>query len=232
MADGDIFGDLELVFTSTATGRTFLDLQNDALHDDFDPNKYRARVKVLLNEALTRVCRRVYGLQRRATNNIDVLAGINSYTLPNDFVRLVSLHDPALHPGALDEVDVEDIDDEPTATGAPAVFAIDAQNLVIWPTPANNSTLTLRYWATAPPLINDGDIPAIPNDYVDLLPTYTRAKLYRLEDDPQMHDALMAQFTSELTDAKADLQQTSLHRPRQVPSMWRPGARPRFVRPT
>lgn len=215
----------------TVTAQTFLELQDAALHDDFDATKYRARVKVLLNEALARVGRRVYGLQRRSTASVSAFAGTSSYALPTDFVRAISLRDPALHPGTLDEVDPEWIDDQSTGRNTPLGYAIDGQSLVLWPTPTTATTFTLRYWATPAALAADGDVPAIPADYVDLLVTYARGKLYRLEDDVAMHDALMGQFDAGVFEAKADLQLTSLRRVRQIPGMWDRTARPAFRRP-
>lgn len=215
----------------TVANQTYLNLQDAALHDDFDPVKYRARAKILLNEALARVGRKVYSLQRRSTATVTLSAGTTSYALPADFARLVSLRDATKHPGTLEEIDPTELDDLDASTGTPAAFAVDGQNLSLWPTPSAGGSLTLRYWATPAGMSADGDIPAMAADYVDVLVTYTRAKLFRLEDDVAMHDALMSDFNAQIAEMRSDLQLTSLRRVRQVPRMWSGRGRPRFAKP-
>jgi hypothetical protein len=215
----------------TVAAQTFLELQDAALHDDFDPTKYRARAKTAINEALGRIGRRIYSLQRRSTTTVAVSAGTASYALPADLLRVVSLRDAAKHPGELEEADPRWIDDQSASSGTPMAFAVDGSQLTLWPTPTTAVTLTLRYWGTPATLSADGDIPAIPGDYADLLVTYARAKLFLLEDDKQMHDAMIIDFNAGVIEARADLQLTSLRRPRQIPSMWQRTASPRFAKP-
>jgi hypothetical protein len=216
----------------TVAPRNLDALTAEALHDDFDTAKYTARAQQALNEALGRVGRRVDSLQRRATATISVVGATDTYTLPADFVRLVSLRDAGQRRVLTETLNTE-IDELPASHGVPAYYAVDGSSLLLWPTPVSTETLTLRYWATPAAMAAGTDVPAIPADYVDLLVTYTRSKLFRWEDDKQMADGLMADFERDLGIARTDLQNTSRTTGRRTPGMYAGmgNASPNFTRP-
>lgn len=214
----------------TVAPRNFAALTTEALHDDFAAAKYQSRAQQALNEALGRVGRRVDSLQRRTAATVAVVGGTDTYALPADFVRLVSLRDASKR-YVLEEVDATVIDTQPAATGSPTLYAVDGSSLLIWPTPSAAVTLTLRYWATPAVMDDDADIPAIPSDYVDLLVTYARSKLFRWEDDKQMADQLLADFERDLGLARSDLQAPSRAIRKRTPSMYDTCGSPRFARP-
>lgn len=214
--------------------RTFLDLQNEALHDDFDPNKYRARVKQWLNEARAKVSRRVDSPASRGTQLLVLVAGTASYTLPDDWIETVSLVDRTGSDNApIDEVTTADLDTLPDATGRPYYFASDSNAIVLYPTPDQAGyELHLRYVRNTTELSGDGDeLPAWMEDYADLLVTYARSKLFRAEDDKAMSDSLRNDFELELGQMRADVQRPS-RRVKRTAGMFRAGrALPSFRRP-
>jgi hypothetical protein len=114
--------------------RTYLDLQNEALGNDFDPATYRARAKQWLSEAVHRVARRARVRTWRASYAFPIVAGSASYLLPSDFVRLQTIRNTA-DAADLVEVDVDDIDNMPTSSGRPTAFVQDAMSVVFYPTP-------------------------------------------------------------------------------------------------
>lgn len=208
----------------------FGELQTAALHDDFDPTKYRQRCKDALNEAVGRVTRRVKMLQREAVGNVAVVAGQAAYNVPADFLRLRSLRSATLR-RELVEIGVRDIDGAPAAVGVPCEFAIDGLTLMLYPTPAAAGNLTLRYWSRPALMAADGDDPGIPSDYADALVSYARSRLFRWEDDRQQADAYMGDFNAAIAEMLVDLQSPSATRRQQVRGMWQNEPSPRFIRP-
>lgn len=225
---------MPIILDTLADGRTFLELQNEALSDDFDPSKYRDLVKVWINEALRKVARRVKSLQHDATQSITTAAGIAAYTLDNDVTRIRWVVDTELRL-ELDEVTLRDFDGLSSASGRPTLFALSSAGFVLWPTPDGVYDIDARYWAAAIALVNDEDTPAsfgLTDDYVDLLPTYARARLFRAEDDFEAAATYMAEFEAGLTRAKSDLERPSSAGRRQVPGMFAGRRGPSFQRPS
>lgn len=210
---------------------SFVELQDEALHDDFDPTKYRPKVKRYLNEAAGRIRRRLRLPEAEEVHELTLVAGTATYALPADQIRLASVHlsDPYVE---LEEADSDDINPAATGAGQPSRFAVRGNTLIVSPVPSASGTLLLQHWSRGTRMVADGDMPGIPEDYEDLLVTYTRARLLRAEDDFEAAGVYMAEFKTELAEARADLQRRTRNRARQVPGTWarRPGG-PRFVRP-
>jgi hypothetical protein len=213
--------------------RTYLDLQNEALGNDFDPATYRARAKQWLSEAVHRVARRARVRTWRASYAFPIVAGSASYLLPSDFVRLQTIRNTA-DAADLVEVDVDDIDNMPASSGQPTMFAQDGLNVVFYPTPDRVYPVTGRYErsGTFGQDTDTTDTVGFPDDYADLLVTYARSRLFRAEDDFEAAGVYMGEFEAQVLAMKGDLQLLTRGRPKQVPSMFerRPGP-PRFSRP-
>lgn len=208
---------------------TFLELQDEALHDDFSATKYRALVKRWINQALHRIARRMKMRDLEAAQSIATVAGTSFYALNSDAVRVRSLHFVG-DPESLTQVDLRDVDDSPAATGRPTDYAFNGSGITLYPSPDGAYTLELRYWRNALSLSNDGDVVDIPADYEDLLVTFARAKLFRAEDDGDMYAFYMSQFESELQQMRADVQNRG-GQVKRTPNMWQGIPTPRFVRP-
>jgi hypothetical protein len=213
--------------------RTFLQLQQQALGVDFDPAAYQALVKEWINEAVHRVARRAKLRTTRKTFSPTLVAGTGAYSLPSDFVRLLSLRNTT-DAADLQEVDVDDIDNMPAGSSKPSIFAQDGQQLVLYPTPDRAYALTLRYEGNLS-FVNDTDTTdtvGFPDDYADLLVTYARSRLFRAEDDFEAAGQYMGEFNAGVAELKGDLQLLTRGRPKQVPSMFdRRPAGPRFQVP-
>lgn len=220
-----------LIDGTSGDGLTFLELQDEALGDDFAASKYRVRVKRWLNEALAKIRRGVDVEDAEVVEQIALVAGVPEYTLPSQRARIGSVHrsDPWTE---LVQVGWDDIDPDNVSSGTPDRFATLGETLMVYPTPDTDGVLTVRLWERADQMDDDGDFPAVPADYQDLLVTYARSRLYRAEEDLEMARALMDEFRGGLGEAKGELQFASKARRRQVPGMWQRSTGPSFVRPS
>jgi hypothetical protein len=211
--------------------RTFLQLQDEALGDDFDATKYRTSVKRWLNEALWKFGRRVRVPQLHTTTTINTVAATATYALPTDLGRVLSLRNTADR-DPLTEVSIDDLDDLPAASGKPVRFAIYANQIILHPTPDRVYPLELRDQRDGTELAADGDAPQLPDVYADALVSYARARLFRAEEDYQAAAGYMSDFNQAITDARVDLHGRDRARRRQVPGMFSGGsAGPQFTRP-
>lgn len=209
----------------------FGELQAEALHDDFDANKYRARVQRWLNVAQARIARRMKLPEREGTQAIATVAGTAFYALDTGIVRIRSLHFVG-EPAELVQVDLRDIDDAPVSSARPTDYALNGAGITLYPTPDRVYNLELRHWSNAIKMVQDIDVPSVHEDYQDLMVTFARAYLFRAEDDGEMYAFYMSQFEDELARMRADVQDRG-GRVKRTPNMSaiRPAA-PQFVRPS
>lgn len=205
----------------SSTDLTFLELQDEALHDDFNKLKYRERVKGFLNDWLGELYRttRLASADQEAT--VSFTAGNKSAPLPVTALRVQSLRHATTNPDLpLGEVDQDRFDRLSDSTGTrPLLYVLRAGNIDVWPTPAEGLDLQLRFRGDAADMVADGDKPAIPNDYRRILVYHARSELFALEDDPQMADFWMSKRDGKTKALREDLQRRS-GRPRRQPSMW------------
>jgi hypothetical protein len=212
-------------------GRTYLDLQNDALGDDFDAGKYRVSVKQWINDALQDIARVAHIPGLEATWSPDILAGEASYELPSDKIRLLSAFGDDSRP--LGEVAIEDIDTTPAGSGRPVEFAQSGGNVVFYPAPDQAYTVTFRYLTSLAALTADIDAASleIPDAYADMVVAFVRSRLFRKEDDVQMSQFWRSEYERDLLRLKADVQRRSRSRVRQIPGPYGRPSYPRFQRP-
>lgn len=223
---------MPIIVDPGGSGRTFLDLQDEVLHDNFSPTKYRTLAKRFINEAQRRIFRRLRIPAGEETLPMFTAAGEVTLDLDEDVARVNSLRIPADR-NPLTNVDIKEIDAAPAASGKPDSYAVVGNKLFFYPTPNMEYELELRYQSRPPTLVDDDDYPALDDDYRDLLVTYARAKLFRLEDDVEMFNAWMADFETGVVRLKADSGRRDRSRKRQVPGMFASDAsRPTFVRPS
>lgn len=219
-----------IIIDIPADGATFLELQNQVLHDDFNPTKYRDLVKGWLNEALHRIYRTTNLADADNEQSITLTAGTATYALPSRSVRIESLR--TAEGAALSEVPIHDIDMRGTATGEPSLYALVGDGIHLHPTPqTSGGVLWLRYRYNAADMVDDEDVPALDPDYRHLLVEYARSRAFRLEDDPQMAAYWFGEWQRDLQELRADLQRRSTGRIRQIPGMWGRPSRPTFQRP-
>lgn len=209
--------------------RTLSDLVNEVLAYGFDGNIYRPRVQSWINEALHRVARKVRLAGHETSFAVNTINGTASYALPTDFVRLLTLRNTTDHQD-LDWVSIDELDNSRAAVAKPTQFALYGNSLQVYPTPNGVYALSMRYLADTINLVADADVPAMPDDWVDVLVSYALSRAYRSEDDAQQSAFYWNEFVRDFRDLRADLQQ-----PRdgvaRVPSMWAGPRSVGFVRP-
>ena len=210
--------------------RTFLELQNEALHDDFSQTKYRALCKRYLNEAQRRIFRRARVPEGESTHVIVTVPGDPDVDEAVDLVRMSSLRNttdaiPLIHRS------VDELDELGASAGKPTHYAQVGRRLVFWPTPDAAYNLEGRTQVTATEMVADDDFPQLVDDYCDLLVTWARSRLYRLEDDEEMSRALKEDFEIEFGQLRAEINRRRRGGRRQVPGAFAQIASPRFARP-
>lgn len=219
-----------IIITSTADGFTFLELQDQALHDDFAPTKYRDTAKRYLNEAQHRIFRTTRLAAGDQTADVNIGPTVTDYDLPARSVRIDSLRDPATGI-ELTPVDADALDQlPPGAVGPPSRYSQIGTQLRVYPAPQTAASLELRFRFNPENMVEDDHEPSIPADYHHLLVTYTRSRLFRLEDDPQMAAEWWNVWLTDLAELRADLQRRG-RQVRQIPGSYGRSSRPAFVRP-
>lgn len=211
---------MPIVTGSTRAQSTFLEMQDRVLAERFDATAYRTRVKRWLNDAAERIARRalVPGLREEYVFTAEI--GEYRFTLPEDFARveyLIPTDDPAC---GLDWVEsAAEIRRQRLLTGRPTLYTIKSE-LIIAGVPTQAVELELAYQRLPLPMVEDDDVSELPESYVELLETYATARGYRSEEDQDLHDKWMADFESDLSRLKVDLQDTSNDGPDVVPGTF------------
>lgn len=223
------------IFVNTSptgpTGGVFLDLQTQTLADDFRAAVHRDNAKRFLNEAQRKIFRRVRVPEAERSLTVTTTAGQPTASLDADVIRLNSLRNTTDRE-PLTNVAVEELDDYSQSQGKPVVYAVVGRSLLFYPTPDAAYSLAIRYQGRPQQLVADADIPELHEDYYDLLVTFARAKLYRLEDDFEAEQAWLVDFERDLHQYAGDVQHDDRSRVRQVPGMFAgASAAPHFVRP-
>lgn len=204
----------------SSTNLTFLELQNEALHDDFSPIRYRERVKGYINDWLGQV----FSTTRIATADQDqavsFTAGNKTASLPATSLRVVSLRNTTPSPDfELDEITQDQFDRLTDSTSEPTLYVLRAGGIDVWPTPGRDLQLQLRFRGDAAAMVDDDDVPAIPNKYRRMLVYHARSELFALGDDEEMAMFWAGKRDAAIRDLRADLQRRSGRR-RRTRSMW------------
>lgn len=186
----------------------------------FDPSQYGARITNYLNDAYLGVCRRVDYYVDEALNPYSLVAGTGSYPLPANWARIREVFDPQRQV-ALNEVSVRDIDHSTTSQGTPNFFAMDGQNITVYPTPDTTGyVINLRYWVLPTPLASNMDTPTIPADYHYMLAEYAIGRCYWGDDDSTMGTQWDNKFAASLAKFTSDVRFPSTDYPTQAKGMW------------
>lgn len=203
----------------------FLALQNAVLIERFDPTVYRDRVKGWLNDANSKVRRRLKLPDAELRGPLVTVAGQPMYDVPAGTLRVLGVSYPVeaqrLEPLDLRALDVVEVG----ATGRPTGYVFTGTKLVFTPTPDAAYTLELDTISAAPKLVADSDVPALPEEYHDVLVTYAQSRGYRSEEDFELAAAFMNDYELELQRLAIDLQNPVDDGPKQVPGMWLDGFR-------
>lgn len=197
-----------------------VDLRNEVMAHGFDPTFFgNSRVNQFINDAYYLVCRRVEWYADEATYDFNTVTGQAVYPFPLDFMKGRSVRDTA-RDGELLAVSLRDIDRSDTTQGAPIFYAIDGPNVHLYPTPDNVYTLEMRYWKLPNLLVNDTDVPIIPDTYQRLLWYWAVKEAYAAEDDGATGQYWEQQFNTVLAEFASDVRFPMTDYPTQVAGMW------------
>lgn len=212
--------------------RTFLNLQDEVLLDEFDATKYRSLVKTWLNEAAQHVSREVQLPQLETELVFTQAAGSPVVTVPTGMQVLTSIRQ-TLTGRKLMEVSIDDVDAWATQVGVPSSYALYGASIILSPTPAASVQLSMRYEGGLPDLSSSDDTQPLgfPEDFMDVLVFYARMRAFAMEDDIEMSTFHRGLWEAGLSRMRSQMQLRSRGRTRQVPGMLRQGSRPRFNRP-
>lgn len=196
-----------------------LDLRTEVLAHEV--NASVDRVNAFLNNGLRNLARRVNFWAESAQQTITTVAGQASYPWPDDFGRARYLRDTdPSSPHTLKAVRLRDIDESVVSTGRPYFFAVDGPAMLLYVTPDQEYDLELRYWKLPPLLVEDTDIPAIPDDYHRTLVYYALQRAYESEDDMEMGQYWAGQWAQGLREMANDVKFPLTDSPRRIRDMW------------
>jgi hypothetical protein len=208
---------------------TFLDLQDEVLHDEFDPGKYRTLVKRWLNIALGKVARAIDIEETEQTDtSIVFVPGTSIYPIPAgiEIIDFISVEGRNLI--ELDINEMDESDDE--ARGAPTHFAVYGSDIVFWPAPDAALSPRVRFTGRVATLSADTDLLPIDDEYSDVLVNYAKSKAFASEDDGEMSTFFLQQFRDGLREMRGQSERTR-NDVRQIQGMMPRGSAPRFQRP-
>lgn len=212
--------------------RTYADLVAEVLTDEFGVQKYSALVKTWIGEGAQEVSREVRLPQLETTVPFVLSAGLQTYPIPSHVMVITALVDQDRN-RRLDEVDISEIDESPDAVGIPTAFAVYGETVSVYPTPASTISMLLRYETGLADLTTtaDSDPLDFPDDYLDLLVDYARAKAFSMEDDFEGSTFHMNRYQARLARMRAQMQLRSRGRNRQIQGNMREPNTVRFQRP-
>lgn len=177
-----------------------------ALRTALQARGYETDTAAAQTEALNSVARRIYGDRRwdflEVTDDVALTVGDETPDLSSitdihsiDAVRIEFGSDR----WSLEFIDADTIRErlhEDRDNGAPEFWSRHGRQLYIYPRPDKAYTLTLDYIKEPAPLVNDGDEPAIPDTYHDVLVVGAARDIAYRERDWSAHQAMSADFAA------------------------------------
>jgi hypothetical protein len=197
------------------------EMRTEVLGHQFSTN-YSDRINKWINEALQIVHRKADIRRAEESDSISTVGGTNTYSLPDDFVKLTSIRSDA---GLLRKVDISEFDDLAlnAVTGKPTHVAVYQNNFLFWPTPDAAYTISVRYHNSYASLTADNQSPDLPDDYHYLLEEYALMKAYAAEHDQTYSDWHKSKWDNGLQELIGELQSDVDQPPTQVPGGWELG---------
>ena len=97
--------------------------------------------------------------------------------------------------------DVQDAEDRyGDRIGVPKGWSQWGGQMIVWPTPTDEGTLSLRGWRTPTPFLSEsGWVPDLPVEFHPLLMDWAMANEYQRQDDPEMSSTYRHKFEEQLT---------------------------------
>lgn len=150
------------------------------VNKDIDDSLPNADINGWLNRCLDDLTP-VANYQKSAV--INVVPDQKEYALPSDLITIAFLIDKEER---LNPVPVNDF----SSNG----YKYWGNSIILQPTPKEVKTLDLYYHARLPHLVNADDVPAIPQEYHDLLVLYAVAKAKYQDEEESMQNNAMNEY--------------------------------------
>lgn len=194
------------------------DIQAKVLAHQFSAQRYASVILDEINKGYSHVVRKTEFRTGMDAYDFVTTAGTQSYSLPADYMALVSLFnsDSAEQIEQLDNFEFDDLDE---SSGQPEFFNIQESSIYFWPTPTGEFNMRLRY-RTLPTELGLGDNPVTPVEYDDVIADYVLWRIYGMEHDfeaAQYHKTMMEDG---LINIRTDLNSDSTEFPDLVPGTW------------
>lgn len=200
-------------------GYTYVDLQNEVISHQFSDLKYRPLVKTWLNQAQRRMALESNLRTQESSETISTVAGTTSYALPEDFARIIDLHNPTTQE-LLTPIDIRSFDALPASTGLPYSYVVIGNQILLYPTPNAIYSLSVRYWQMPQDMVNENDTPAVPAQYQELLIAFAMKKAFLREDDWQAAQVWEGQWEKGMLKLRGEANEDTFDGPRQVGGTW------------
>jgi hypothetical protein len=209
---------------------TLEDIKNEVLGHGFSAQNYAARIDNWANEAQQKIYRKADLQENIRSIEIETESDIDSYALPSDYQRLISVlydeNSAGISGANLYPIEtVKELDEIDKELGTPTRYFItylpDQNNrfILFRPYPNTNYKIILRYRGN-PSMLSGTDTPQIPVDYIYLIVEYCLYKAYLAEGDIEMSNTHKAIFDKDLIQFVGDVQSDRQDGPTQVEGAW------------
>jgi hypothetical protein len=170
------------------------------------------QVNDVLNEVHLEVCGSFQWPFLADSTAVSVVAGDATYALPADCkaVSRVSRSTGTIEPRQLQAISLFDADVLPdSSSNWPRYYTVEGSTLTLYPEPAANETLTVRYQAAAEALDADGDEPPFDEEFHPLYAYATAARLLAERGAPASKVTAMNNLASQYVERMRRFYMTS-----------------------
>ncbi len=197
-----------------ASGKTFIDMKGNVAEIIGDTSdSFKTKIGKWLNARYRDCYRRYQWPQLTATASLAIVAGTQSYDLPDGFSEMIYVYDNVnkvaltLRPIAPDMSDT-------SLTGAPQYYALGEINpstfrrvIYLFYTPSVSGTLTIRYKKDYAPMSADSDAPII--DLCDEIERGAEADAWRAKRQFSKSQGVETQYEAMLQARMFQMEQNS-----------------------
>lgn len=194
------------------------DIKDRALAHQFSSQRYATHILDEINKAYFHVVRKTQFRTGMEAYDFPTISATQSYSLPADYMQLVSLFNTD-YANEVEQLDLIEFDDLDESTGSPDYFSIQENSIYFWPTPGSEYNMRLRY-RKLPTKLALGDDPILPEEYDDVMLDYVLWRIYGMEHDfeaAQYHKNLMDEG---LINIRTDLDTDSAEFPDIISGTW------------
>jgi hypothetical protein len=200
-------------------GQSYRELIDEVLAFQFAPGKYETLVKRWLNTAQRLTVTESEIRTQQETASYSTVAGDATLELPANFGREIDVHDEG-GDHKLDQIGLRELDELPEESGRPVEYAVEGDEIRLYPTPDGAYELRLRYWRLPADMAADADEPEIPKQHHHRLVAYPMWKAYLRENDYAAASVWKAEWEAALLKMRGEVQSDAFDGPRQVPGSY------------